>query len=103
MVKNLRYLRNKSGLSQQELAEQIESVQQTIHAYEVGTREPDIEMLMNLASFFHTSIDFLVGYSTGTSNELMLTEQECNIVRQIEKLPQKAIDALETFLMLHED
>lgn len=63
MVKNLRTLRTKNGLSQQQLAEIVGVTQQSINNYENHKVEPDIQMLMTLASFFHTSVDYLIGYT----------------------------------------
>ena len=60
-MENLKVLREERQLSQQRLAEQIGTVQQSIHRYENGFYEPDIQTLKRLANFFDTSIDFLVG------------------------------------------
>jgi transcriptional regulator with XRE-family HTH domain len=61
MIKNLRALRNKKGISQQQLAENIGVSQQSINKYENHNIEPDISTLIKLADYFSTSIDYLVG------------------------------------------
>lgn len=60
-MKNLKFLREESGISQQKLADVIGSIQQSIQKYEVGNHEPDIQTMTMLADYFNTSIDFLVG------------------------------------------
>jgi len=60
-VKNLKLLRDKKGISQQKLADTIGSNQQSIHRYETGDYEPDIQTLTLLADYFEISIDYLVG------------------------------------------
>lgn len=60
-MKNLKALRVEKGISQQKLAEKINTNQQNIHRYEHGCYEPDIQTLKLLANFFETSIDYLVG------------------------------------------
>ena len=60
-MENLKLLRNKKGVSQQKLADAIGCNQQSIHKYEKGDYEPDIQTLTLLADYFETSIDFLVG------------------------------------------
>jgi len=60
-MKNLKRLRNDKGISQQKLADAIGTNQQSIHRYENGDYEPDIQTLTLLADYFDTSIDFLVG------------------------------------------
>lgn len=61
MVKNLKKLRLQAGISQQKLAEIIGTSQQSINKYENHNVEPDINTLINLASFFKTSVDYLIG------------------------------------------
>ena len=60
-VKNLKMLREEKGVSQQKVADAIGSNQQSIHRYENGDYEPDIQTLALLADYFETSIDYLVG------------------------------------------
>ena len=61
MIKNLKLLRQKSSLSQQQLAEIIGVSQQSINKYENHTVEPDIATLISLSDFFKVSVDFLIG------------------------------------------
>ena len=67
-MKNLKQLRISHKLSQQKLAEKLSLSQQTIYKYEHGITEPDIDTLTKIASYFNTSIDYLVG---NTDNPLM--------------------------------
>ncbi len=62
-LNRLRELREDRKLSQQALAELVNTSQQNIHKYETGITEPDIQMLKSLADIFHTSIDYLVEYT----------------------------------------
>lgn len=64
MVANLKTLRTKFNLSQQQLADIIGVSQQSINKYENHNTEPDIETLKTLANYFNTSIDYLVGYTS---------------------------------------
>ena len=62
-LNRLRELREDRKLSQQALAEMVNTSQQNIYKYENGITEPDIQMLKTLADVFHTSIDYLVEYT----------------------------------------
>lgn len=64
MVKNLKKLREKAGISQATLAEAIEVSQQAINKYENTNTEPDITALIKIANYFNTSVDYLIGNST---------------------------------------
>ena len=61
MVKNLRYLREKYGVSQSQLAKAIGVTQQSVNKYENQPTEPDVPRLIQIANFFGTSVDFLIG------------------------------------------
>lgn len=57
----LKELREKMGLSQRDLAEEIGVSQGTIGNWESGTREPNFETVRKLAEYFSVSTDFLLG------------------------------------------
>lgn len=59
----LRKLREMRHLNQQKLAMELNITQAAVSKYELGLSEPDINMLKNIAGFFHVSIDYLVGAS----------------------------------------
>jgi len=63
MVQNLRALRLRRGISQQQLADVIGTTQQSINKYENHSTEPDIDTLIRLADYFGTTVDELVGHA----------------------------------------
>lgn len=58
---NLTTLRKAKGLSQEQLAIQLNVVRQTISKWEKGLSIPDADMLMKIAEVFQSSISELVG------------------------------------------
>jgi transcriptional regulator with XRE-family HTH domain len=56
-------LRNKSNITQKELANILGVSRGTIGMYEIGQRDPDTETLKKLAQYFNVSIDYLLGNS----------------------------------------
>ena len=60
MIK-LKYYRELFGLSQAELSKKISISQQSISAYENGTREPDITTINLMCDFFKITSDELLG------------------------------------------
>ena len=110
-MKNLKLLREAKGISQQGLAEQIGTHQQSIHRYEHGFYEPDIATLKLLADFFDTSIDYLVGHTDirrkiELVSEFDLNEDEANLVTKYRKLASNAknsiINMIDTLLDITE-
>ena len=54
-------LREDSDLTQNEIAQLLHIKQNTYSQYENGHRQIPLEMLIILARFYNTSIDYLVG------------------------------------------
>ncbi len=98
MVKNLRNLRLAKGISQQQLADVIGTTQQSINKYENHSTEPDIDTLIQLADYFETSVDKLIGHMTpGTANladELVLTHKEMLLLKDYRKLSKEEQESL---------
>ena len=61
MLPNIKLLRTRRGLSQQQLASVINVSQQSINKYENHDVEPNIDTLCAIAEFFNVSVDFLIG------------------------------------------
>ena len=57
----IRDLREDMNLSQQEIADYLHVKQNTYSQYENGHRQIPLELLIKLARFYNTSIDYLVG------------------------------------------
>ena len=59
---NIRNYRKKMSLTQEQLAEAMGVSVATVSKWESGSVSPDIGMLAELAEFFQTSVDVLIGY-----------------------------------------
>ena len=57
---NLRQLRAGSGLTQEQVAEQLGVTRQALSSYESGRTRPDIDMLLRLCQIYHTDLESLV-------------------------------------------
>jgi len=58
---NLKYLRKREGLTQEELAEKLNVSRQSVTKWESGQALPDIEKVKEIAYMFSVSVDSLVG------------------------------------------
>ena len=58
--KNIRVLRTKKGMTQDELAEKLFVSRQTVSNYENGKSNPDIDMLMKIAEILNTDANALI-------------------------------------------
>lgn len=57
----LRELRKSKGITQKEVARDLNITDRTYGHYETGKREPSIDMLIEIAKYYNISIDVLVG------------------------------------------
>lgn len=102
MIKNLQLLRSEKGLSQQKLAEMLNTTQQNIFKYEKTPSEPDIATLIKIADIFNVTVDYLIGNSeikekNAKLNAVILTEKETRHISLWRTLPddiQESMDAL---------
>ena len=94
IMKNLKLLRNQRGLSQQKLADILHISQQSVYEYENDITSPDIETLKNIADFFETSIDYVVGYTElphkiEPTVKLSLNQDEAKLIQKYQNLSPK--------------
>lgn len=66
-AERLRQLRMMHGLSQLELAKKMGLSKSRISMYELGAREPSLEMLELIGDFFNVDTDYLLGREDGST------------------------------------
>ena len=78
---NIRILRQEKGLSQEELAAEVNVVRQTVSKWEKGLSVPDAAALIHIAKALDTTVDILLG-------EPLSEEQEtvASLSKKLEKL-----------------
>lgn len=90
-MKNLKLLRNKKGLSQQKLADVLHISQQSVYKYENDITSPDLETLVNIADFFETSVDYVIGHTDLPQKieptvETQLNQDELSLIKKYQHL-----------------
>ncbi len=61
---NIAKFREMNGITQKQLADELDVAKSTIGMWENGKREPNLTMLWKIADYFDTSIDCLLGRSS---------------------------------------
>lgn len=103
--KNIKSLREKTGLNQRQLGEKLSLAESTISLYESGKREPDNATLIRIADLFAVTTDVLLGKKELAAplslepKKLSLEEAIDNpsfvvYIQQEFKAMQKAVEAL---------
>ncbi|WP_430106021.1 helix-turn-helix domain-containing protein [Paenibacillus validus] len=70
-------LREKSALTQEELANKLGISRASLSHYENNRREPDFNTTLKIANFFQVSTDYLIGRAD--IPDLMLTEEKISL------------------------
>ncbi|MDO5399850.1 MAG: helix-turn-helix domain-containing protein [Eubacteriales bacterium] len=84
LSENLKALRRQRGLSQQELADRLNVVRQTVSKWEKGLSVPDAQLLMKLAEILNVPVaDLLGGPVTSAENENEVASQLARINEQL--------------------
>ena len=90
---NLQTLRKAKGLSQEELAEKLHVVRQTVSKWEKGISVPDADLLIRLAQVLDTSVSALLGTSAEpveTSEIQQLSQRLAELNRQLAQQKERS-------------
>lgn len=79
IAENIRAMRKERKLSQEQLAEAMGVTVGAVSKWELGASVPDIGTIMELADFFETSVDVLLGYEWKRHSQ----EQAVEEIRQL--------------------
>ena len=68
-------LRNKQNLSQQAFAKCLGVTRSCVNAWEMGTSNPSIKKIIDIAEFFHVSTDYLLGIESHLTVDISLLNE----------------------------
>lgn len=74
--KKLKLLRERNGLTQEQLATKFNLLKSSISMYENGVRLPNVEIIKDFANYFNVSIDYLMDNEKTNKKDEELKEQE---------------------------
>ena len=81
---NLKFLRLREGLTQQQLADRLGVTKSVVSYYELQERFPSPEVLSKVASIFHVTTDFLLGLQRGETIDLGgLSDEDIVLVKKL--------------------
>ncbi|MBO4914648.1 MAG: helix-turn-helix transcriptional regulator, partial [Oscillospiraceae bacterium] len=73
LAENIRKARKERQLTQEQLAEVLGVTAGAVYKWETGLSVPELELIVEMADFFDTSVDILLGYEM-KDNRLKATE-----------------------------
>lgn len=85
MIANrIKSLREQQNLTQTELSKQLGITRSSVNAWELGISIPSTQYIVELASIFRVSTDYLLGVSsTASINVSGLTEEDIQVVQKL--------------------
>ncbi|WMT29961.1 helix-turn-helix transcriptional regulator [Bacillus aerius] len=89
--KRITSLRKQAGLTQEELAKKLNVSRSALSQYELGTRDPNYELLIKIANFFEVTTDYLL---TGKELNSSSNPHKGDLMDQA----LKVLDSPETFI-----
>ncbi|MGN0579316.1 MAG: helix-turn-helix domain-containing protein [Ruminococcus sp.] len=99
-AERLCYARSQKGVSQQTVADSLGVSRNLLSNYERGVRQPDFQMLCDLAKFYGTSTDFLLGMTDEYSPRKKRCKRDAMIINQILTLNDDSKEALQEYITL---
>lgn len=80
----IKFLREEKKITQAELSRQLGITRSSVNAWELGISVPSTQYVVELASIFRVSTDYLLGVaSTATINVVGLTEEDVQMVQRL--------------------
>lgn len=80
----IKQLREAKSLTQAALAKELGVTRSCVNAWEMGISIPSTQYLVELASFFEVSTDFLLGVNTSASVSVAgLTDEDIQLVHSL--------------------
>ena len=100
LSKNLKIFRKRKGLTQENVAEALNVVRQTISKWEKGISVPDADMLIRLAEVLDVSVSELIGSDVADEkNEDMIAVELARVVDQLAKRNRRSKKVLKCVLI----
>lgn len=100
LSKNLKIFRKRKGLTQENVAEALNVVRQTISKWEKGISVPDANMLIKLAEILDVSVSELIGSDvTDEKNEDMIAVELARVVEQLASRNRRSKKVLKCVLI----
>ena len=98
-MKNLKRFRALAGKTQAETAQQLGVTQHTYSNYELDKTQPDLDTLIKLADYFHTTVDALLGNEVPyLLDKSKLTLKQRNIINLLPLMSDRICEKTEAYI-----
>ncbi len=84
----IKKLRKQKGLTQQQLADFLHVSSSSVGMWEHELRDPDTDMLLQLADLFNVTVDYLLGREQTTSTQQKLIHETIQKIETLNELTE---------------
>lgn len=95
-MNRIRELRMEKGLKQAWLASKLHLTQTAVSNYELGTRDPSVETILELCEIFNCSADYLLGRTTERNTSI--DDQDAAMLKAYRSAPYSVQTAITVLL-----
>lgn len=88
---NIRYLRQRKGLTQEQVSAYLGVSYQAVSKWETGANTPDISLLPNIAALFDVSVDALFSLEKIIAPEDLFPQEDDDVIRIIQMQGKKIL------------
>jgi len=103
LCKRLQLLRTEKGLTKKQMAEYLRIAESTYGKYELGKREPSLEIIIKLSKFFNVSVDYLLGLTDAKNTEEIMINLNQHSNKKWTKEELREIEIFKEFLKFRRD
>lgn len=100
LPERLRELRKSFNYTQQRVADDLRISRKLLSNYELGLREPNIDLLQALAEYYLVSVDYLIGASSVENPRTYYPAFVINLMNDTKHLSSESISDLEKYVEL---
>lgn len=98
-MNNLKKLRLETKKTQEETAKDLKMPRTKYARYELGTAEPNIETLIKLADYYHTTIDYILEHNVPyLLDKSILSQEQQELIEVIQTLTPQNCKRVRDFI-----
>ena len=94
LAENIRLMRKKKSMTQEQLAEALGVTVGAVHKWETKLSTPELSLILEMADFFETSVDALVGYEIRDNRKEAMLERLAQYIRNLNPLAREEAEKL---------
>lgn len=100
----LKKLREENSITQEILAHNLGITRSTVAGYETKDKQPDYERLLQIADYFHVSVDYLLTGSESSTLSTIYTDKkaEQQLLKAYAKLSLESQEQVQDYIQLLE-